>query len=122
MWSVKPQQISRGSVCLQDSLVAVSLSVQFFARERSVGLLLVYTQFTLPPRNPNEGLCCVLRASQVVLVAKSPPPRAGDVRDTHKRSWVGKIPWRRAWQPPLAFLPGESRGESPTGSQRAGPD
>ena len=21
--------------------------------------------------------------------------------------WVGKIPWRRAWQPTLVFLPGE---------------
>ena len=30
----------------------------------------------------------------------------------HKRyrfsSWVGKIPWRRAWQPTPVFLPGES--------------
>ena len=30
----------------------------------------------------------------------------------HKRDgfdpWVGKIPWRRAWQPIPAFLPGES--------------
>jgi len=22
--------------------------------------------------------------------------------------WVGKIPWRRAWQPTPVFLPGES--------------
>ena len=30
--------------------------------------------------------------------------------------WVGKIPWRRAWQPTLVLLPGESHGErSPTG-------
>ena len=32
----------------------------------------------------------------------------------HKRRgfspWVGKIPWRRAWQPTPVFLPGESRG------------
>ena len=32
----------------------------------------------------------------------------------HKRcrfvSWVGKIPWRRAWQPTPAFLLGESHG------------
>ena len=27
-------------------------------------------------------------------------------------SWVRKIPWRRAWQPTPAFLPGESLGES----------
>ena len=25
-------------------------------------------------------------------------------------SWVGKIPWRRAWQPTPVFLPGESHG------------
>ena len=25
--------------------------------------------------------------------------------------WVGKIPWRRAWQSPPAFLPGESHGQ-----------
>ena len=33
----------------------------------------------------------------------------------HKRCgfdpWVGKIPWRRAWQPNPVFLPGESHGE-----------
>ena len=34
---------------------------------------------------------------------------------THKRlgldPWVGKIPWRRARQPTLVFLPGESHGQ-----------
>ena len=25
--------------------------------------------------------------------------------------WVGKIPWRRAWQPTPAFLPGEPHGQ-----------
>ena len=33
----------------------------------------------------------------------------------HKRQrfspWVGKIPWRRAWQPTPVFLPGESHGQ-----------
>ena len=33
----------------------------------------------------------------------------------HKRqgfnSWVGKILWRRAWQPTPRFLPGESHGQ-----------
>ena len=33
----------------------------------------------------------------------------------HKRRrfnlWVGKIPWRRAWQPTPVFLPGESHGQ-----------
>ena len=26
--------------------------------------------------------------------------------------WVRKIPWRRAWQPTLVFVPGESHGQS----------
>ena len=25
--------------------------------------------------------------------------------------WVGKIPWRRKWQPTPIFLPGESHGQ-----------
>ena len=35
--------------------------------------------------------------------------------------WVGKIPWRKVWQPPPVFLPGESHeqrslvGYSPKG-------
>ena len=33
----------------------------------------------------------------------------------HKRhgfdSWVGKILWKRVWQPILVFLPGESHGQ-----------
>ena len=33
----------------------------------------------------------------------------------HKRhgfdTWIGKIPWRRKWQPNSVFLPGESQGQ-----------
>ena len=42
--------------------------------------------------------------------------------------WVGKIPWRRAWQPSPVFLPGESPwmeqpgGLLSVGSQRVGHD
>ena len=45
---------------------------------------------------------------------KDLPANAGDVR-TQFDSWVGKIPWRRAWQPTPAFLPGESRGQRSLG-------
>ena len=31
--------------------------------------------------------------------------------------WVGKIPWRMAWQPTPVFLPGESHGQEPGGLQ-----
>ena len=30
---------------------------------------------------------------------------------TRFRPWVGKIPWRRKWQPTPVFLPGESHGQ-----------
>ena len=53
----------------------------------------------------------ILGASQVALVVKNLPANAG----RHKRwgfdPWVGKIPWRRAWQPTPVFLPGESHGQ-----------
>ena len=43
------------------------------------------------------------------LVVKNPSANAGDVRHEFN-PWVGKIPWRRAWQPTPVFLPGESHG------------
>ena len=43
----------------------------------------------------------------VALVIKNLPTDAGNIRDTDRfYPWVGKIPWRRAWQPTLVFLPG----------------
>ena len=43
-------------------------------------------------------------------MVKNSPANAGDVR--HRFSpWVGKIPWRRAWQPTPVFLPGEALGQ-----------
>ena len=42
--------------------------------------------------------------------------------------WVGKVPWRRAWQPTPVFLPGESPWEEESGGlqsrglQRVGHD
>ena len=40
------------------------------------------------------------------------------MQETEFDSWVGKIPWRRKWQPTLVFLPGESHGQrSLVGSQ-----
>ena len=47
---------------------------------------------------------------QVALVVKNPPAVVGDLRCEFDY-WVGKIPWRRAWQPTPVFLPGESHGQ-----------
>ena len=50
---------------------------------------------------------CVIQGSDGGSVVKNPPADAGDMLDP----WVGKIPWRRKWQPTLVFLPGKSRIE-----------
>jgi len=43
-------------------------------------------------------------------VAKNPLASAEDKRESGSL-WVGKIPWRREWQPTPVFLPGESHGQ-----------
>ena len=49
--------------------------------------------------------------SQVALVVKKHTCQC----KKHKRHvfdpWVRKIPWRRAWQPTLVFLPGKFHGQ-----------
>ena len=49
--------------------------------------------------------------SQVALVVKNLPANAGDMGHGFD-PWVGKIPWRRTWQPTSISLPGESPGQS----------
>ena len=44
----------------------------------------------------------------MALLVKNLSANAGDTRDLGFNPWVGKIPWRRAWQPTPVFLPGES--------------
>ena len=41
------------------------------------------------------------------LVVKNSPAIAGDARDKRRRfdPWIGKIPWRRKWQPTSVTLP-----------------
>ena len=50
-------------------------------------------------------------ASQVALVVKNLPANAGRLKGHRFNPWVGKIPWRRAWQPTPVFLPGKSHGQ-----------
>ena len=46
------------------------------------------------------------------------------LQETRVYLWVGKIPWRRKWQPTPVFLPGKPHGQrslvgySPWGSQK----
>ena len=48
------------------------------------------------------------QASQVVLVVKEPTCHCRRHKRHRFKPWVGKIPWRRAWQPTPVLLPGES--------------
>ena len=41
-------------------------------------------------------------------VVKNPPANAGETRHGLR---VGKIPWRRKWEPTPVFLPGKSHGQ-----------
>ena len=49
--------------------------------------------------------------SQVPLAVENLPANAGDVGDARRSPWVGKVPWRREWQPTPVFLPGASLGQ-----------
>ena len=44
-------------------------------------------------------------------MVKNPLANAGDTRDKGFDLWVGKLPWRRKWQPTPVFLPGKFQGE-----------
>ena len=39
------------------------------------------------------------------------PPAMEEIRMRRFYPWVGKIPWRKAWQPTPVFSPGESHGQ-----------
>ena len=78
-------------------------------------------------RFPEEGIGYPLQHSGASLVAQM-VKNLPAVLETWVHPWVGKIPWRRAWQAPPVFFPGESpRTEEPgqlesIGSQRDGHD
>ena len=52
------------------------------------------------------------RASQVALVVKEPACQGRRLKRRNRFDpCIGKIPWRKAWQPTPVFLPGESYGQ-----------
>ena len=63
-------------------------------------LLLYFTSF--------GSLYSRSRASQVVLVVRNKCRRC---KGRGFDPWVGKVPWRRAWQSTPVLLPGESQGQ-----------
>ena len=69
--------------------------------------------FLSPPIHPIHAIIgeqhCIPGSFQVVLVVKNPPVKCRKLTMRHEFDpWVGKFPWRRAWQPTPVFLPGES--------------
>ena len=44
-------------------------------------------------------------------MVKNRPANAGDTGDLGFDPWVGKILWRRKWQPAAVFLAGKSQGQ-----------
>ena len=62
----------------------------------------------------------------VVLMVKNLAANAGDTKGTGSIPWIGKILWKRAWQPTPVFLPRESGGQrnlvgySPQGCKESG--
>ena len=45
------------------------------------------------------------------IVVKNLPVNAGDIREAASIPGIGKIPWKKEWQPTPVFLPGESLGQ-----------
>ena len=74
-----------------------------------------------PRGEPRSGACAVagrMRGAQVagpldLLCPKAlwvkNPPTVQETQETGFDPWLGKIPWRRKWQPTPIFLPGKSR-------------
>ena len=95
----------------------------------------VSISFPSPGDLPNPGIKPGSPALEADTLTSEPPGKQGSVKTIclqcwrpEFHPWVGKLPWRRAWQPTPIFLPGESpRTEEPgglqsMGSQRVRPD
>ena len=62
---------------------------------------LILHQVSVQSHYLHEGASLVAQLVKILLQCRRP----------RFDSWVGKIPWRRKWQPTSVFLPGESRGQ-----------
>ena len=56
-------------------------------------------------------LCTVLLLVGAGFVAGFPGGSDGKESTCNAEDQIGKIPWRRKWQPTLVFLPGEFHGQ-----------
>ena len=65
--------------------------------------------------SPGEGIGYPLQYSWVSVVVKNGKESIYNARDLGSIPELGRFPWRRAWQPILVFLPGESPGTEEPG-------
>ena len=56
-------------------------------------------------------LLCLVMGFPGDTSGKEPTCQCRRCKRTEFHPWVGKIPWRRAWQPTPVFLTGESHGQ-----------
>ena len=108
------------SVSLYGSFYLTSLHCQEFP-------VLLWQHFLSPPRLMSFPSCWLI--SFPILEIGLPWWHSGKEPNCQCRKhrfdpWVGKIPWKRKWQPSPVFLPGKSQGQrslagySPWGHQR----
>ena len=78
---------------------------------RTVGLQVGERVGYVPETRKTPHNWVTTEASHVALAVKNPPGRCRRHKRCGFHLWVGKIPWRRKWQPTPVFLPGESHGQ-----------
>ena len=61
-------------------------------------------------RSPGEGIGYPLHYSWASLMVAQMVKNLPAMQETGFDPWVGKIPWRREWQPTPVFWPGEFHG------------
>ena len=74
------------------------------------------SEFPCPPPGhlPNPGTEPTSPVSNAMKANSLPTESSGKFMSQFRprfHPWVGKIPWRRDWQPTPVFLPGESCGQ-----------
>ena len=103
----------------QETRVAMNIA-RFFLLCSKAG----WTQAWSPTQSPGSHSCphlwfypCVQSVTSFPGGAsgKEPACQSRRLKRQGFDPWVGKIPWRRAWQPTPIFLPGESHGQRSLG-------
>ena len=56
-------------------------------------------------------MCIICRGFPDGASGKEPTCQCRRLKRFEFDPWVGKIPWRRKWQPTPVFLPGKSHGQ-----------